>query len=506
MWKLTIEDDQGSSTVVPLVRNEYTLGRTEDNTIRLTERNVSRKHAKLVKKDEHWFLVDESSYNGCFVNGVRLAEPVALAPRDLVQIADYRLELDTDETFDASALPGNARLSDTLTSSPQNLVAQCDRLVMVLGPTIGHEFLLGRTRQVLGRGEDSDICINHPSVSRRHAEIAPLGESRYELVDLNSANGLTINGVGLSRGLLDAHDLIELGDVVLKFIPAGEVYRRTAEEAAQLSELLGVEEDGSPVSFRLRLRNLFSTMSLTTRFAVGTLALLSLSLFVVAAVTNQKTPLPVRTGVSVSPERPSASAERASMVTPEPPTLSLLDRAQRLLENGEIEKAHELLGGIPPKAPETADARFALIEQKWADALFDQANQTESADTKRRLWDTIASTPTVDPERREIARNALSLLDRAPSDPQSFALDQKPAGTGRARAKLPTTTTATTAPTKKKTAAAGNPELGVSGTAKDALAAKQALRAKVQAGTATESDKRLLRVLCRQLGDASCSR
>jgi len=499
MWKLTIEDDQGSSTVVPLVRNEYTLGRTEDNTIRLTERNVSRAHAKLVKNGEHWFLVDQSSYNGCFVNGVRLAEPTALAPRDLIQIADYRLELDTDETFDASALPGNARLSDTLTNSPQNLVAQCDRLVMVLGPAVGHEYLLGRSRQILGRGEDSDICINHPSVSRRHAEIAPLGDNRYELVDLNSANGLSINGVALSRGLLDAHDLIELGDVVLKFIPAGEVYRRTAEEAAQLSALLGVEEDGSPVRFGLRLRNLFSTMSMPTRFAVGTLTLLSVSLFVVAAVTREKPPVTLRTGIS-------PSAERVSVVAPEPPVLSVLDRAQRLLEDGELDRAHALLGGIAPGAPETNDARFALIEQKWADALFDQANQTESTETKRRLWDTIANTPSVDPGRREIARNALSLLDRdASSEPQLLtATEPKPATAGRARTEVkPPTTTSTT---KKKTAAAGNPELGVSGTAKDALAAKQALRAKVQAGTATESDKRLLRVLCRQLGDASCSR
>ena len=42
MWKLVIEDDEGKRTVVPLTRDEYTLGRREGNTIRLTERNVSR--------------------------------------------------------------------------------------------------------------------------------------------------------------------------------------------------------------------------------------------------------------------------------------------------------------------------------------------------------------------------------------------------------------------------------------------------------------------------------
>jgi len=40
MWKLTIEDDQANKTVVHLVRDEYSVGRAEDNTVRLTERNI----------------------------------------------------------------------------------------------------------------------------------------------------------------------------------------------------------------------------------------------------------------------------------------------------------------------------------------------------------------------------------------------------------------------------------------------------------------------------------
>ena len=37
MFKLTIEDDEGKTTVVPLARDEITIGRLEGNTIRLTE-------------------------------------------------------------------------------------------------------------------------------------------------------------------------------------------------------------------------------------------------------------------------------------------------------------------------------------------------------------------------------------------------------------------------------------------------------------------------------------
>ena len=50
MWKLAIEDDEGKQTVVPLTRDEYTIGRKDGNTIRLTERNVSREHARLIDR------------------------------------------------------------------------------------------------------------------------------------------------------------------------------------------------------------------------------------------------------------------------------------------------------------------------------------------------------------------------------------------------------------------------------------------------------------------------
>ena len=65
MWKLTIEDDQANRTVVPLARDEYSIGRGEDNTVRLTERNISRRHARIAREGEHWVVFDGSSYNGC---------------------------------------------------------------------------------------------------------------------------------------------------------------------------------------------------------------------------------------------------------------------------------------------------------------------------------------------------------------------------------------------------------------------------------------------------------
>src|SRR5438128_6058850 len=94
--KLIIEDDEGRKTVVPLIRDEITIGRKEGNTIRLTERNVSRRHARLLKQNGAVLIEDVSSYNGVKLNGARINSRTAVNEGDQVLIGDYRLSVRLD--------------------------------------------------------------------------------------------------------------------------------------------------------------------------------------------------------------------------------------------------------------------------------------------------------------------------------------------------------------------------------------------------------------------------
>jgi pSer/pThr/pTyr-binding forkhead associated (FHA) protein len=98
VFKLTIEDDEGKTTVVPLARDEITIGRLEGNTIRLTERNVSRRHARLVRQNGALYIEDLASFTGVRVNGTKIATPTPLHDGDEVQIGDYRLALRGERT------------------------------------------------------------------------------------------------------------------------------------------------------------------------------------------------------------------------------------------------------------------------------------------------------------------------------------------------------------------------------------------------------------------------
>src|SRR5688572_25525665 len=108
MFKLVIQDDEGKTTVVPLIRDEITIGRKEGNTIRLTERNVSRRHARIVRNNGEVQIEDLGSYNGIRVNNARIAERVSLRISDQVQIGDYKLYLKAEgveQVDDARTMP-----------------------------------------------------------------------------------------------------------------------------------------------------------------------------------------------------------------------------------------------------------------------------------------------------------------------------------------------------------------------------------------------------------------
>ncbi|MEZ4224191.1 MAG: FHA domain-containing protein [Polyangiaceae bacterium] len=499
MWKLSIEDDQGNKTVVNLVRDEYTLGRAEDNTVRLTERNISRHHSTLQRNGSGWVISDNQSYNGCFVNGVRVADPQRLEHGDLVQVGDYRLEV----TDDAVAAVGSRAATVPAVPKSQMLLGQPDRLVMLVGPTPGAEFALAGGRVVIGRGEECDIAINHSSVSRVHAEIHTVGDGRYELVDRESANGVRLNGVELNRGLIDARDTIELGDVVFKFIPAGVVYRPGADESQQLNvaAVAGFERPAPSVPAP-------SGMSAGVK-AVA--AVFGLGLLVVLGMLTLRREPP-------EPTEPVAAVSSDSAAT-------VLKEAKDLAANGNLEAAHlKLTSGIPEDSNLRQSPEFRTLEAQWADSLFSAAAQETDPAKKREILERITKATSVDSTTRKRAATEIEKLDVAgvavtdlPPTPTVAQTDvPKPALNGGIVRKDPFATAAPKPAGKPPTASYPKPgptpapapkpvntsdDLGDRAKLK---AMKDSLKGKVASGNASDAEKRMLRALCRQLGDGSC--
>lgn len=80
----------------------------------------------------------------------------------------------------------------------------------------GMRYQLQNGVMTIGRHSTADIMLNDHNVSRRHAELHPVGDT-YQLVDLGSTNGCKVNGQRIERQVLVDGDEITLGPVKLRF-------------------------------------------------------------------------------------------------------------------------------------------------------------------------------------------------------------------------------------------------------------------------------------------------
>lgn len=79
-------------------------------------------------------------------------------------------------------------------------------------PSLSGPVLLDRPSISVGRDRDNDLVILHPSISRHHARIERRGAALV-LLDLDSSNGLQVNGERVRQAILAPDDRVLFGDV-----------------------------------------------------------------------------------------------------------------------------------------------------------------------------------------------------------------------------------------------------------------------------------------------------
>src|SRR5438046_6687194 len=95
----------------------------------------------------------------------------------------------------------------TEAASPEDL--GFEREVAVLAWD-GRRLRVDKPRVLLGRSRECDIQIEDSNVSRRHAELRQEGET-FWIVDLDSTNGVEVNGQRVKRARLEPGDTFTVG-------------------------------------------------------------------------------------------------------------------------------------------------------------------------------------------------------------------------------------------------------------------------------------------------------
>jgi hypothetical protein len=80
----------------------------------------------------------------------------------------------------------------------------------------GKTFVIDRPRTVVGRSRRCDFVVEDPNVSRKHCELQLRGSDWY-VVDLDSTNGVAVNGKPVSTARLSPGDEIMLGTSRFRF-------------------------------------------------------------------------------------------------------------------------------------------------------------------------------------------------------------------------------------------------------------------------------------------------
>lgn len=174
--------------------------------------SVSGLHAEFSLKDGKVLLTDHS-INGTFVNGQRLSTG-ELQDGDYITFGRY---------------------------AAKSLIFRRG-----LEPELKRESLqLAKERISIGRDPSNDMVIDHPLVSKLHAEIVKQ-DGKVFVIDQNSTNGTWVNGIRIKRHLLQELDRIVIGPSELNF--SGASLSHSVEKRV-------IRLDGQGINFQVTDRN-----------------------------------------------------------------------------------------------------------------------------------------------------------------------------------------------------------------------------------------------------------
>ncbi|HJK98748.1 MAG TPA: FHA domain-containing protein, partial [Polyangiaceae bacterium LLY-WYZ-14_1] len=94
VFTVVIHERGGAERRLHFDKGEVTVGRVQGNDVILPKGNVSKRHSRIVFKDDRFVVVDLKSTNGTYVNGRKLTSPLVVKPGDKIYIGDFILALE----------------------------------------------------------------------------------------------------------------------------------------------------------------------------------------------------------------------------------------------------------------------------------------------------------------------------------------------------------------------------------------------------------------------------
>lgn len=92
-WYLQGLLPDNSPWIVPIYKNNFSIGRDADRDLILSTAGVSRRHACLHRRGDDLYIEDSGSRNGTLLNGSRVERRTLVHHNDILQIGGYEFTI-----------------------------------------------------------------------------------------------------------------------------------------------------------------------------------------------------------------------------------------------------------------------------------------------------------------------------------------------------------------------------------------------------------------------------
>ncbi len=123
MFTVVITEKSGSEKRLTFAEPEVTIGRVPGNDVVLPKGNVSKRHSRIVLKDNRFIVVDLKSTNGTYVNGRKITSPLVVKSGDKIYIGDFVLTLEESAEGIKPSRPAHVRNGATRPIEPEGMMS-----------------------------------------------------------------------------------------------------------------------------------------------------------------------------------------------------------------------------------------------------------------------------------------------------------------------------------------------------------------------------------------------
>jgi ABC-type multidrug transport system ATPase subunit len=192
---------------IELAEGETFIGRDSDCGFRLDNRNVSRRHARVIRRGEDVSIEDLGSSWGTMVNGQHIDQKTELRPCDELLIGGITIQF-------AVRFEGKAALKNLVDSTI--VVKKGAKSAPQVAGYDTEVITLEQQRITFGRSAARDVVLPDAMISGRHAYVERIDDGYY-LSDTQSQIGSYVNGKSIIRERLHAGDRVQLGPYLFRF-------------------------------------------------------------------------------------------------------------------------------------------------------------------------------------------------------------------------------------------------------------------------------------------------